>query len=107
MAHVEVELLPTLLATELIEDLEANENDKNNNLNRKLTICKSKWKIEISEFAKLTHNPIRAVVEGMKIEPNPDKQMIALSIGEFVQLYFDFMEVFLVLFAQLNMQICR
>jgi hypothetical protein len=29
-----------------------------------------------------THNPIRAIVDGLKIEPNKDKPMIALSIGE-------------------------
>jgi tyrosine aminotransferase len=42
-----------------------------------------KWDVKISEFARTTHNPIRAIVEGLKIEPNPDKQMIALSIGTF------------------------
>lgn len=43
---------------------------------------RSKWNIKMSEFARYTHNPIRAIVEGLKIDPNPDKQMIALSIGE-------------------------
>jgi hypothetical protein len=43
-----------------------------------------KWNIKVSEFALKTHNPIRAIVEGMKIEPNPDKQMIALSIGTYL-----------------------
>lgn len=82
MAEVEVELLPSHLAT--VNE----ENEINNNLNDKLPIRKSKWNIEISDFAKLTHNPIRAVVEGMKIEPNPEKQMIALSIGElFVNIF--------------------
>lgn len=41
------------------------------------------WNVKVSDFAKNTHNPIRALVEGLKIEPNPDKQLIALSIGEF------------------------
>ncbi|CAO1417172.1 unnamed protein product [Diamesa hyperborea] len=40
------------------------------------------WDIKVSEFARLTHNPIRAIVEGLKIVPNPEKQMIALSIGD-------------------------
>lgn len=43
------------------------------------------WKIRSSEFAMKTHNPIRALVDGLKIEPNKDKQMIALSIGEFTE----------------------
>lgn len=43
----------------------------------------ARWNITCSEFAMKTHNPIRAIVDGMKIEPNKNKQMIALSIGEF------------------------
>lgn len=42
----------------------------------------SMWNIKCSEFAMKTHNPIRAIVDGLKIEPNKDKPMIALSIGE-------------------------
>jgi tyrosine aminotransferase len=38
--------------------------------------------VNCSEFAKKTHNPIRAIVDGMAIVPNPEKRMIALSIGE-------------------------
>jgi hypothetical protein len=53
------------------------------NINVKGTRPK-KWDIKITEFARKTHNPIRAIVEGMKIEPNPDKQMIALSIGIYI-----------------------
>lgn len=41
------------------------------------------WDIKMSDFARYTHNPIRAIVEGMKIEPNPEKQLIALSIGTY------------------------
>ncbi|XP_055622029.1 tyrosine aminotransferase [Toxorhynchites rutilus septentrionalis] len=40
------------------------------------------WTVAVSDFARLTHNPIRAIVEGLKIVPNPDKQLIALSIGD-------------------------
>ncbi|XP_055597907.1 tyrosine aminotransferase [Uranotaenia lowii] len=40
------------------------------------------WNVPISEFAKLTHNPIRAIVEGLNIAPNPAKPFIALSIGD-------------------------
>jgi len=32
-------------------------------------------------MAKHTDNPIRKIVDGMKLTPNPDKDMIALSIG--------------------------
>lgn len=43
---------------------------------------RTKWNVPISDFARFTHNPIRAIVEGLKIVPNPDKPLIALSIGK-------------------------
>jgi tyrosine aminotransferase len=43
---------------------------------------KQKWNVKMSDFSRLTHNPIRKIVEGLNIEPNPDKMMIALSIGD-------------------------
>lgn len=52
---------------------------------KSLNVVKSsrnKWNVPISNFSRLTHNPIRAIVEGLKIVPNPDKQLIALSIGD-------------------------
>ncbi|CAG7817957.1 unnamed protein product, partial [Allacma fusca] len=36
--------------------------------------------LRASEFANNTFNPIRSIVESMKLEPHPEKQMIALSI---------------------------
>lgn len=41
-----------------------------------------RWEVKPSEMSKNTLNPIRAIVDGMKLTPNPDKPMIALSIGE-------------------------
>lgn len=52
-------------------------NDNNNTLTTNI-----KWNVKVTNFAKLTHNPIRAIVEGLRLEPNPEKQMIALSIGK-------------------------
>lgn len=43
---------------------------------------RSKWTIASSHMAKRTFNPIRTVVDGMKLEPNPDKDLISLSIGD-------------------------
>jgi tyrosine aminotransferase len=48
----------------------------------RVTGREQKWNIKSSDFAMKTHNPIRAIVDGLKIEPNKDKKMIALSIGE-------------------------
>jgi tyrosine aminotransferase len=38
--------------------------------------------IPASYMAKNTDNPIRKIVDGMKLTPNPDKELIALSIGD-------------------------
>lgn len=40
------------------------------------------WDIKASYLAQNTHNRIRAIVETLKIVPNPDKPMIPLSIGD-------------------------
>ncbi|CAL1544859.1 unnamed protein product [Lymnaea stagnalis] len=40
------------------------------------------WNIPVSKMAENTFNPIRSIVDTMKIEPHPDKPMIALSIGD-------------------------
>uniref|UniRef100_A0A8C9SMS9 Tyrosine aminotransferase n=1 Tax=Scleropages formosus TaxID=113540 RepID=A0A8C9SMS9_SCLFO len=47
-----------------------------------MKIHKKRWNIRASEMSKNTLNPIRAIVDGMKLSPNPDKAMIALSIGD-------------------------
>ncbi len=38
--------------------------------------------IQASRSAKNTKNPIRRIVDRMKISPNPSKEMISLSIGD-------------------------
>ncbi|TDH09050.1 hypothetical protein EPR50_G00082550 [Perca flavescens] len=43
---------------------------------------RQRWEVKPSEMANKTLNPIRAIVDGMKLTPNPDKPMIALSIGD-------------------------
>lgn len=43
---------------------------------------RQRWEVKPSEMANNTLNPIRAIVDGMKLTPHPDKPMIALSIGE-------------------------
>jgi len=40
------------------------------------------WGKDSSQFAKRTNNPVRRLIEQMRIEPNPSLQMIALSIGD-------------------------
>lgn len=42
------------------------------------------WDIRASTLARNTHNLIRDVVENLQVEPNPDKPLIALSMGEFL-----------------------
>lgn len=43
---------------------------------------RSSWKVDSSIVSKRTVNPIRQIVDTMKIVPHPEKQMIALSIGK-------------------------
>ncbi|XP_060693868.1 tyrosine aminotransferase [Hemiscyllium ocellatum] len=43
---------------------------------------RTKWNVRASEMSKRTFNPIRAIVDNMRIEPNPNKAMISLSIGD-------------------------
>uniref|UniRef100_A0A182MZJ8 Tyrosine aminotransferase n=1 Tax=Anopheles dirus TaxID=7168 RepID=A0A182MZJ8_9DIPT len=52
------------------------------NTQRPIKSKRNRWNVAISDFARLTHNPIRAIVEGLNIQPNPDKPLIALSIGD-------------------------
>ncbi|KAJ6638585.1 Tyrosine aminotransferase, partial [Pseudolycoriella hygida] len=40
------------------------------------------WNVKQSSFALNTINPIRQIVDNLKIEPNPEKHMIPLSIGD-------------------------
>lgn len=39
------------------------------------------WVVPISKTAENTFNPIRNVVDTMKIEPNPDMEVIRLTVG--------------------------
>ncbi|XP_007906137.1 tyrosine aminotransferase [Callorhinchus milii] len=48
----------------------------------KLRAKRTKWNVRASEMSKRTFNPIRAIVDNMKIQPNPNKPLIALSIGD-------------------------
>lgn len=41
-----------------------------------------RWTVKPSEMSINTVNPIRSIVDEMKLTPHPDKPMIALSIGE-------------------------
>lgn len=43
---------------------------------------KRDWDIQPSSFATNSVNPIRQIVENMDVQPNPDKVLIPLSIGD-------------------------
>jgi len=49
--------------------------------------CQQNWNVKASAFAEATFNPIRNIVETLKIERNPNKDMISLSIGEYSEIY--------------------
>ncbi|XP_055327186.1 tyrosine aminotransferase-like [Paramacrobiotus metropolitanus] len=46
------------------------------------TAGRTAWNVKSSYMAKNTLNPIRQIVDGLKLTPNPEKPMIALSIGD-------------------------
>lgn len=46
------------------------------------------WDVRASALARNTRNLIRDVIENLQVEPNPEKQLIALSIGESLVIYF-------------------
>ena len=48
------------------------------------TTAKREWDVRTSNYARSTFNPIRSIVDGMKLTPHPDKPMIALSIGNVI-----------------------
>lgn len=48
------------------------------------------WNVKQSSFALNTINPIRRIIDNLKIEPNPEKHMIPLSIGEYSSRYIHF-----------------
>ncbi|XP_020819403.1 tyrosine aminotransferase [Phascolarctos cinereus] len=43
---------------------------------------KARWAVRASDMSKKTFNPIRAIVDSMKVQPNANKTMISLSIGD-------------------------
>jgi len=45
---------------------------------------RTEWLIEGSTESKSIVNPIRDIVDGRKLEQNPHKNLISLSIGEFI-----------------------
>lgn len=59
-------------------------NHNNNNNSSKIfgKLKRTSWNIKSSEYARNTLNHIRYIVEGLKLEPNPEKPMIPLSIGD-------------------------
>lgn len=40
------------------------------------------WKVNSSDRAQRTINPIRNLVQNIKVKPNPDKEVIKLSVGD-------------------------
>ncbi|XP_036604820.1 tyrosine aminotransferase [Trichosurus vulpecula] len=62
-------------------DVHVNINGRNTVLG-KMKGKKARWAVRASDMSKKTFNPIRAIVDSMKVEPNPNKTMISLSIGD-------------------------
>lgn len=37
--------------------------------------------VRVTDYARLTENPLRKLTQGVNIEPNPDKKVITLQLG--------------------------
>ncbi|XP_063529288.1 tyrosine aminotransferase [Cydia strobilella] len=46
------------------------------------SVSRKVWEVRASALARNTHNVIREIVENLEVEPHPNKQLIALSIGD-------------------------
>lgn len=46
------------------------------------------WDIQNTDFGRLTVNSTRVLTERVKIDPNPNKKVITLQIGEIVLMVF-------------------
>ncbi|KAM4801318.1 tyrosine aminotransferase isoform X2 [Urocitellus parryii] len=62
-------------------DVHVNINGKSSGLG-KMKGRKARWSVKPSDMSDKTFNPIRAIVDSMKVKPNPNKAMISLSIGD-------------------------
>lgn len=57
--------------------------DSNNNRQDQYDMDEEAWDIiEPSAFARNTINPIRRIVDAMQVQPNPDKALLKLHIGD-------------------------
>lgn len=64
------------------------------NMSSKSKKMRMNWEVPASKMSHQTFNPIRNIVDTMKLTPNPDKEMIALSIGKLYISYRQFKNVF-------------
>lgn len=52
-----------------------------NNSNNCESVNGDGWNVKPSKLAESVVNPIRRIVDGMTIAPNPEKPLIGLTIG--------------------------
>lgn len=92
--HAELDLKKSpadILYPRLEEEEEQQQKKKEKSNNKKESLQSSSkrvavgqraWNISCSQRALQTINPIRQLVQGMAVKPNPDKKLIPLSIGD-------------------------
>ncbi|CAG9098665.1 unnamed protein product [Plutella xylostella] len=50
-------------------------------MSRRKSVSKE-WEVRASTLARKTNNLIRDIIQNLQVEPNPEKQLIALSVGD-------------------------
>lgn len=48
----------------------------------KMSTTRTAWNVKSSDVAKRAHNPIRQIVDKLKIDPSIQKSFISLSVGQ-------------------------
>lgn len=61
-------------------NIKSKKNESVENVSKR--VVEREWNISCSERAMQTVNPIRQLVQGIAVKPNPDKKLIPLSIGD-------------------------
>lgn len=80
----------TMIAGQAVEQSKENFNNIHLKLEEQLNVqssldgvpIKREWNVKPSTFSINTTNPIRAIVEHLNVQPNPDKAFIPLSVGK-------------------------
>jgi len=65
------------------QKMNSNNNNNSSGSEESMIVRDMDWNLKPSELSQRVLNPIRKIVDGMTISPNPSKELIKLTIGKF------------------------